>query len=252
MEKEKAIAIITARGGSKRIPKKNIKEFCGKPIIAYSIGAAIKSDLFSEVMVSTDSEEIAGIAMQYGANVPFFRSEKASDDYATTSDVLLEVLGEYQKRGREFEAMAYLYPTAPFVTAEKLRQAMEVFQKEICYEVLPVVKFSFPPQRAYQIVDGRYLRYKWEEHSQSRSQDLEAFYHDVGQFGIFDVGYFQQQKGKVREKVFPFIVSELEVQDIDNESDWEIAEIKYQLIRKFRERMDKSGDISECHIGNRG
>ena len=100
---EKAIAIITARGGSKRIPRKNIKEFCGKPIIAYSIEAAKKSGRFSEIMVSTDSEEIAEISRNYGANVPFLRSKKTSDDYATTADVLMEVLDGYKQREREFE-----------------------------------------------------------------------------------------------------------------------------------------------------
>ena len=153
-----------------------------------------------------------------------------ADDHATTIDVMLEVVECYQKLGIYPDTVCCLYPTAPFVTAQKLKDAYNLFQSSGAQALIPIVKFSFPPQRAYQIVDGRYLRYKWEEHSQSRSQDLEAFYHDVGQFGIFDVGYFQQQKGKVREKVFPFIVSELEVQDIDNESDWEIAEIKYRII----------------------
>ena len=120
---ERAVAIITARGGSKRIPRKNIKEFCGKPIILYSIEAALESKIFDEVMVSTDDEEIAEIARQAGAKVPFMRSEKASDDHATTADVILEVLESYQKSGEEFSHACCIYPTAPFVTAEKLKKA---------------------------------------------------------------------------------------------------------------------------------
>ena len=120
---EKTVAIITARGGSKRIPHKNIKEFCGKPIIAYSIEAAINSGMFDEVMVSTDSQEIADIAMQYGAKVPFLRSEATSNDFATTRDVLMEVLNEYKKRGEQFEVMCCIYPTAPFITDIKLKNA---------------------------------------------------------------------------------------------------------------------------------
>ena len=119
-----SIAIITARGGSKRIPGKNKKEFLGKPIICYSIEAALASGLFGEVMVSTDDEEIAETARRAGAAVPFMRSEAAADDYATTDDVLMEVLAEYEKRGRVFDYMACLYPTAPFVTAENLKEAM--------------------------------------------------------------------------------------------------------------------------------
>ena len=146
--KEKSIAIITARGGSKRIPKKNIKEFCGKPIIAYSIEAALKSGIFSEVMVSTDSHKIAEIARSYGAEVPFLRSERTSDDYATTSDVILEVLSEYEQLGRTFEYICCIYPTAPFITREKLQFAMEMIERDGVEAVMPVVEFSYPPQGA--------------------------------------------------------------------------------------------------------
>ena len=150
----KSIAIITARGGSKRIPGKNIKPFLGKPIIAYSIEAALKSGLFDEVMVSTDSEEIADIARAYGANVPFMRSEATSNDYAGTGDVLREVLSEYEKRGQVFDRMCCIYPTAPFVTAEKLRAAAATFENSGADSLTPVVQFSYPPQRAFVIRDG--------------------------------------------------------------------------------------------------
>ncbi|MBR3623448.1 MAG: pseudaminic acid cytidylyltransferase, partial [Selenomonadaceae bacterium] len=164
----RSIAIITARGGSQRIPKKNIKLFCGKPIISYSIKAALDSELFDEVMVSTDSEEIASVAKDCGAKVPFMRSEATSDDYATTADVLNEVLAEYQKRGLDFDWMCCIYPTAPFVTGEKLVKAWEYLNKNSADALTPVVKFSYPPQRCF-VLDGSYLRYKWPEYMRSRS-----------------------------------------------------------------------------------
>lgn len=184
----KAIAIITARGGSKRIPQKNIKEFCGKPIIAYSIEAAINSGIFDEVMVSTDSMEIAKIAIKYGAKVPFMRSEANSSDYATTSDVLAEVIDEYRKRGREFDYMACLYPTAPFITPEKLKNAMEMLIEQDGLMAMPVVQFSYPPQRGY-IIENDKLNMKYMENAEKRSQDFEKIYHDAGQF------YLVQMKG---------------------------------------------------------
>lgn len=226
----KRIAIITARGGSKRIPKKNIKEFCGKPIIAYSIEAALKSDIFDEVMVSTDSEEIADIARQYGANVPFMRSAKTSDDYATTSDVIMEVLEKYQEMGQTFDYICCIYPTAPFVTSDKLKEAMSIMEKNDVVEVMPVVQFSYPPQRCFVIGDDNYMKYKYEEYMQSRSQDLEKQYHDAGQFYIYDADKYVKLSGKISGGIMPIIVSELEVQDIDNEDDWKIAELKYRLV----------------------
>lgn len=152
----KILAVITARGGSKRIPRKNIKDFCGKPIIEYSIEAALKSGLFDEVMVSTDDDEIANISLTAGASVPFMRSDKTANDYAATKDVLLEVLSEYKKLGKEYDYMVCLYPTNPFITSEKLSEALDVLIKEKCEEVVPVVRFSFPPQRAY-IVDEKII-----------------------------------------------------------------------------------------------
>jgi N-acylneuraminate cytidylyltransferase len=175
----RVLALIPARGGSKRIPRKNIKEFCGKPIIAYSIEAALNTGLFDEVMVSTDSEEIAEVAKKYGAKVPFFRSEKTSGDFATTNDVLLEVIDEYEKRGERFDYGVCVYPTAPFVTAEKIKDAMEKFIESKADSLIPVVAFSFPPKRAMVIRDER-LVFEYPEFMDARSQDLEKEYHDVG------------------------------------------------------------------------
>lgn len=223
-----SICIITARGGSKRIPKKNIKEFCGKPIIAYSIEAALASKLFDEVMVSTDSEEIAAVARHYGAKVPFMRSAKNSDDFATTADVLQEVISAYEKRGQKFDTMCCIYPTAPFVTADKLRAAYKKLTESDADLVQPVVAFSFPPQRAFVIRDGQ-LTYRYPECAPMRSQDLENWYHDAGQFYFYRVEAFVN-KGTL--KIIPFELPETEVQDIDNLTDWELAEMKYRLMRK--------------------
>ena len=227
---EKAIAIITARGGSKRIPKKNIKEFCGKPIIVYSIWAALDSGIFDEVMVSTDSEEIAEIARAYGAKVPFMRSAKTSDDFATTADVLMEVLERYQEMGRTFDVMSCIYPTAPFVTPQKLQSAYDTLTKEQAVMAMPVVAFSYPPQRSY-VLNGNMLEMKWKENYNKRSQDLEKMYHDAGQFYMYQVEAFIRLKGQMTESIVPVIVDEMEVQDIDNESDWKLAELKYQMIK---------------------
>lgn len=227
-----SIAIITARGGSKRIPKKNIKEFCGKPIIAYSIEASLQSGVFDEVMVSTDSEEIAEIARSYGAMVPFMRSEKTASDYATTRDVLMEVLQEYEHRGITFDDMTCIYPTAPFLTAQKLRDAVSLFKSAKCSLLIPVVKFSYPPQRAYVINGDGNLMFKWEEFRYARSQDLEPFYHDAGQFYCYNISDYLSLDGVVKKNVMPFILPESEVQDIDTEEDWKIAELKYSLMKR--------------------
>jgi pseudaminic acid cytidylyltransferase len=227
---EKAIAIITARGGSKRIPKKNVKEFCGKPIIAYSIKAALDSGIFDEVMVSTDSEEIAEIARAYGAKVPFMRSAKTSDDFATTADVLMEVLERYQEMGRTFDVMSCIYPTAPFVTPQKLQSAYDTLKKEQAVMAMPVVAFSYPPQRSY-VLNGNMLEMKWKENYNKRSQDLEKMYHDAGQFYMYQVDAFVRLKGQMTESIVPVIVDEMEVQDIDNETDWKLAEMKYQMMK---------------------
>lgn len=224
------IAIITARGGSRRIPRKNIKEFCGKPILAYSATAALRSGLFDKVMVSTDDAEIAGIAESYGAEVPFFRSAENSNDYAVTADVLKEVLREYERRGERFDTICCIYPTAPFVTAEKLKEAVKLLEENGADSVMPVVRFSFPPQRCVVVKDGL-LQFKWPEYAQARSQDLEPFYHDVGQFYCLKAESFRVQGKLVMDRTVPLILSEMEVQDIDTEEDWRMAETKFRLLQ---------------------
>lgn len=228
----KSIAIITARGGSKRIPRKNIKEFLGKPIIAYTIEAAIASNMFDQVMVSTDDNEIAEIAKKYGAMVPFMRSEKTSNDFATTADVLNEVIDEYKKLGENFEYMCCLYPTAPFVTPEAIGQAMKILEDNGADTVLPVVKFSFPPQRGVVMKDG-YLTPKYPECMPMRSQDLEPMYHDAGQFYCMKVSSFLEQGKVVMDKTMPYMQDDMNVQDIDTPEDWAIAEVKYKVLHNM-------------------
>lgn len=228
---EKSIAIITARGGSKRIPRKNIREFCGRPIIEYSISAAKESGCFDVVMVSTDDEEIAAIATKAGAEVPFLRSQETAGDFATTADVLMEVFGEYEKRGQMFQYASCIYPTAPFVTAQKLRKGMKSLKESGAVMLMSVVQFSFPPQRGL-VMDDMQARYCYPEYRNTRSQDLEPIYHDCGQFYCYDVQQYRSTKGQISSGIVPFIVSELEVQDIDNETDWKLAELKYEMMQK--------------------
>lgn len=229
---QRGLAIITARGGSKRIPRKNCKEFLGRPIMVYSIEAALSSNMFDTVMVSTDDKEIAEIGKKAGAEVPFFRSEKTSDDFASTADVILEVLQEYQKRGQFFDYICCIYPTAPFVSGENLKSAMKKLIQVQADTVIPVVPFSFPPQRSVILKDG-YLEPKWPENMAKRSQDLETLYHDCGQFYCMKVERFLTEKTIFMEKTCPFIMNELEVQDIDTEVDWQLAELKYKLLKSM-------------------
>lgn len=227
----KVLAIITARGGSKRIPRKNIKCFCDKPIMAYSVEAAVESKVFDTVMISTEDEEIAQIGQKYGAEVPFYRSEETASDYATTTDVLMEVLEEYEKRGQHFDIACCIYPTAPFVTAKRLREAVETLSASDADTLIPVVAFSYPPQRAMVIEDGK-LNFKYPENLTVRSQDLEKHYHDAGQFYVFRTDAFKKNKNLMVGNILPLVLDEMEVQDIDTEEDWKMAEIKYNILNQ--------------------
>ena len=213
-----SIAIIPARGGSKRIPRKNIRDFLGKPIIAYSIEAAKASGLFEEVMVSTDDEEIAEVARQYGAQVPFLRSSENADDYATTADVLLEVLAEYTNRGRHFTYACCIYPTAPFVTRHSLDASFELLHTHQYDSVFPVLRFSYPPQRGVFLRQGK-VSMVYPEHLNTRSQDLEPVYHDSGQFSWFRIKSFLAAKQIITDNTGGFLIGEMEACDIDTEED---------------------------------
>lgn len=224
------LCIIPARGGSKRIPKKNIKHFLGKPIIAYSIQVAIDSHLFDEVMVSTDDKEIAVIAEEYGAKVPFLRSEKNANDFATTVDVILEVLDNYKRQAKSFDNICCIYPTAPFVSIKKLSKCLDILKSKSLDSVLPIIQYGFPVQRSMKIFQEDLVRMIQPGHMDTRTQNLEPTYHDAGQFYWLKTDKILLQKKLWTNSTGFIIVSELEAQDIDTETDWKIAELKYKMM----------------------
>ena len=224
------LCIIPARGGSKRIPRKNIKPFLGKPIIAYSIEAAINSRLFDEIMVSTDDLEIATIAKKFGASVPFMRSDNTANDFASTFDVIYEVLKEYEKFNKKFDYLCCIYPCAPFVTKKKLLDSFQILQKNNFDSVFPIIPFGFPIQRALK-QKGYKVSFFYPEFSLSRSQDLEKSFHDAGQFYWLNTAKCLDKKEVLTNNSGSILLSELEGQDIDNEVDWKLAELKYELLQ---------------------
>jgi pseudaminic acid cytidylyltransferase len=228
------LAIIPARGGSKRIQKKNIKEFLGKPIIAYSIESAINSGLFDVVMVSTDDDEIATIAKKFGATVPFKRSENASNDHATTFEVIKEVLNSFKKIGIEFENVCCIYPCAPFVSKKKLKDAYALLLEKQFDVVFPVIRFGFPIQRALCMDDKCKISFLYPEYALTRSQDMQPSFHDAGQFYWMNVNVCLQQQKIVTGNSGCIEISEIEGQDIDNEIDWKIAELKYEVLQSTK------------------
>ncbi len=228
------LAIIPARGGSKRIPKKNIKPFLGKPIIAYSIESAIQSNLFHEVMVSTDDEEIAKIAREYGAKVPFLRSSTNSNDFAVLADVVEEVVSKYGQQNMKFEHICCILPTAPFVTPNKIIEAYNKLKEADLDTVFPVLEYSFPIQRSLKIENDK-VAMVWSEYLNTRSQDLESRYHDSGQFYWLQSNSFSKNKKLFTNNSGAIVISELHAQDIDTETDWKLAEIKYKLMLNDQE-----------------
>jgi N-acylneuraminate cytidylyltransferase len=222
----KTIAIITARGGSKRIPRKNIKTFFGQPMIKYAIDAAQETKIFDTIMVSTDDAEIAQISKQFGAEIPFMRSEKTANDFATTLDVLLEVVQEYKKKNIEFDVLCCIYPCVPFLKGATLLKAYKKFTENSVDALVPVVRFSYPIQRALRINNDGLLEYIHPEHIRTRSQDLEPMYHDVGMFYFYKIDSLSNQN----KKITYFEMQESAIQDIDTEEDWKMAEMKYRII----------------------
>ena len=228
----KKLAIIPARGGSKRIPRKNIKNFQGKPIISYSIEAALRAGIFDEVMVSTDDSEIAEVARMYGASVPFIRSEKNADDFAATDAVVIEVLADYQEKlSTRFETGCCIYPTVPLINPKTLIESGEVFHNNKFDTLYPIVKFGFPILRAVQVKDNKIVL-AWPEYEQVRSQDIPPYYHDAGQYYWFRSDYLLEYKTSSSKNTGYIELSELEIQDIDNEADWVLAELKFEYLRR--------------------
>ncbi|TMM29158.1 pseudaminic acid cytidylyltransferase [Polaribacter aestuariivivens] len=228
------LCIIPARGGSKRIPKKNIKEFLGKPIIAYSIEAAVKCELFNEVMVSTEDIEIAKVAKKFGAKVPFLRSTNNANDFAVLADVIEEVIKEYDDIEKKFDNICCLLPTAPFVNSITIRNAYNTLLEDKFDSVFPVLEFSFPIQRSLKI-ENKKVNMVWNEFMNTRSQDLEPRYHDSGQFYWLKSSCFKKHKKLYTSNSGAIIISELHAQDIDTETDWKLAEIKYKIMLNDQE-----------------
>lgn len=224
------IAIIPARGGSKRIPRKNIKLFHGKPIIAYAIETALESGIFSTVIVSTDDLEIAEIAKQYGAEVPFLRSTKNADDFATTSEVLLEVIEQLESKHLFFNHVCCLYPTSPLIQTKDVVQAYTLFHSNQFDTVISCVAYSFPIQRSFQLSENNIIRLNQPELINERSQDLEKNYHDAGAMYFFNTQKFKESQSLWSGNIGAYELSELNVQDIDTLEDWGIAELKYNII----------------------
>jgi pseudaminic acid cytidylyltransferase len=229
------LCIIPARGGSKRIPRKNIKEFLGKPIIAYSIKAAVDSNLFDKVMVSTDDPEIAKTAIEFGAEVPFLRSETNANDFATTAAVINEVLEVYKTRNKLFKYCICIYPTAPFVSSNLLIKAFKKLKKDKLDAVFSVLKYGFPIQRAMKINKEDKVEMIDVSKINARSQDLEPSFHDAGQFYALNVSAFIKSQKLWTNNTGCIEINELEAQDIDTETDWKLAELKYKLLLDEKE-----------------
>ena len=224
------IAIIPARGGSKRIPRKNIKNFLGKPMIAYSIEAAIASECFDKIIVSTDDFEISEVAIQYGAEVPFIRPSNVSDDFSTTIDVIQHAIKELGLA--DDVNICCLYATAPFVTEKSLSEGLSLLSScELDY-AFSAAEFSFPIQRAFRLNENKKVEMFQPEHFNTRSQDLENSYHDAGQFYWGKCSAFKEGKPFFSSEAKPVILPSTRVQDIDTEEDWARAELIFKLLKE--------------------
>jgi len=235
MKELNTLAIIPARGGSKRIPKKNIKKFLGKPIINYSIEAAIKSRIFNEIMVSTDDKKIAMVAIKAGAKVPFLRSKKNSNDKSIIAEVIKEVLINYkQNKKTNFKYACCIFSTAPLIKPKIIKKGLDILIKKKCDTVISVTKYEFPIQRSL-IIENGVLKFKWPRNYNKRSQDLLPHYHDAGQFIWVRCSSFLKNNQFFSKKTMPIILPNKYVQDIDTNEDWQSAEIKYKLLFKKHE-----------------
>ena len=229
--KKNAVAIIPARGGSKRIPRKNIKDFFGKPLIAYSIETALKSNLFEKVIVSTDDEEISNIAKDYGADVPFIRPSELSDDFTTTVDVVNHTIEYLESCGEKYEYICTIYATAPFLQNKYLIQGYKKLKNSDAINTFSASSMPFPIQRTFKLTDNGRCEMFTPQYYMSRSQDLEEAYQDAGQF------YWKKRFEKSGEIMFgkdsiPIILPRYLVQDIDTLEDWQRAEYMYQALKQ--------------------
>ena len=226
------LCVIPARGGSKRIPRKNIKSFCGQAIIGYSIKAALESRCFDQVIVSTEDTEIAEVAESFGAIIPFVRPNELADDYSDTLIVVKHAIDWFDEQGTPPTEVCCLYATAPFVTADTIRNVYEQLQLSEAENCFPVTTFAFPIQRAIKITSESRIEMFYPEYLKIRSQDLEESYHDAGQFYWGKAQAFKEQKPFFSEDANPYILPRYLVQDIDTEEDWKRSELMYELIVK--------------------
>lgn len=229
------IAVIPARGGSKRIPHKNIKEFCGKPMIAYSIEAAKNAGIFDRIIVSTDSEKIAFTAKEFGADVPFMRPCELADDHTGTDAVILHALKWLMEDREKIDYICCIYATAPFVRAEYIIKGYNILRDNNAASCFSVTTYPFPIFRSLKINDNSRLEMFWPEYRETRSQDLTEAYHDAGQFYWADVKSYLKEKQFYSKDAVPVILPRYLVQDIDTPEDWETAEKMYSVLQ-----MDKS------------
>jgi pseudaminic acid cytidylyltransferase len=227
------VALIPARGGSKRIPRKNVRLFAGKPMIAHALGAIRASGLFDRVVVSTDSDDIAGVARDHGAETPFLRPPELSDDLTPTAPVLLHALDWFEKNGQQFENLCCVYATAAFVRSEDLRQGLDILLQHRVSSVFSVTSYQFPIFRALRIdVAGRLSMY-WPEHEMTRSQDLPAAYHDAAQFYWLHVEDFRRNKCIYTSDAMPVVIPRYRAQDVDTPEDWDMAERMFLAMETY-------------------
>ncbi|MDC1209015.1 pseudaminic acid cytidylyltransferase [Litorivicinus sp.] len=228
--KKKYLAVIPARGGSKRIKKKNIKKFREHPIIAWSINAAKKSNLFDTVMVSTDCDETALIAKTYGASVPFQRSAVNSDDNATIADALIEVISQYESQNIFFDAVCCLYATAPFITTPQLAQGLDLMTSKHFDSVFPITPFDYPINRALRRKPNGLISFVDSSFVNTRSQDIPESYHDAGMWIWFQPGTLKDQAQFFSENTGSVVIESSACHDIDTETDWRVALIKHEAL----------------------
>lgn len=223
------IAVITARGGSKRIPHKNIRDFGGKPMIAWPIFAARESGVFDRVIVSTDSDRIAGVAREFGAEVPFMRPPELSDEHTATAPVVLHAVEWLARHGQRPERVCCIYPTSPFILADDLRSGLELLKRG-APAAIAVTTFDFPILRAFKVADDGGIEFNWPEYRTVRSQDLPEFYHDAGQFYWARVEDFMREKRFAMPGARPIVLPRKRVQDLDTPEDWEVAELMWKAV----------------------
>ena len=227
----KVVAIIPARGGSKRIPNKNIKLFAGQPIISYSIRVAQETGLFDRIVVSTESPEIAAIARKYAAEVPFLRSTELANDFAGTAEVVCDAIERLTQEEKRPEFICCIYATAPFIQPSYLKQSYDKLVSSDATSVFSVTTYPYPIYRSLKITEKDRIRMIWPEYANFRSQDLPEAYHDAGQFYWANTNKFMKKKTFFAKDSLPVILPRYVVQDIDTAEDWETAEMMFTAMK---------------------